>query len=144
MFSSFQVQEWFKNRRKKDKLGQERMLGHHLPKGRRGQRSSTGSIGGVSEIGPSHSLEQQVAMVMEGGVAMETEGGVAVGQQIEIQQPQTQPQVATLGVCERGRGELGVVYDNLLIFISSPSGHPTLQTPVAIPTEAFTTSKQLH
>ena len=28
----------------------------------------------VSEIGPSHSIEQQVAMVMEGGVAMETEG----------------------------------------------------------------------
>ena len=74
VFSSFQVQEWFKNCRKKDKLGQERMLGCHLPKGRRGQRSSTGSIGGVSEIGPSHSLEQQVAMVMEGGVAMETEG----------------------------------------------------------------------
>ena len=95
------MQEWFKNRRKKDKLGQERMLGRHLPKGRRGQRSSTGSIGGVSEIG---SLEQQVAMVMEGGVAMETEGGVAVGQQIEIQQPQTQPQVATLGVCELGCG----------------------------------------
>ena len=118
------------------------MLGRHLPKGRRGQRSSTGSIGGVSEIGPSHSLEQQVAMVMEGGVAMETEGGVAMGQQIEIQQPQTQPQVATLGVWEGGRW--GVVYDNLLIFISSPSGHPTLQTPVAIPTEAFTTSKQLH
>ena len=111
MFSSFQVQEWFKNRRKKDKLGQERMLGHHLPKGRRGQRSSTGSIGGVSEIGPSHSLEQQVAMVMEGGVAMETEGGVAVGQQIEIQQPQTQPQVATLGmtVCVKWEGEEGGV-----------------------------------
>ena len=111
MFSSFQVQEWFKNRRKKDKLGQERMLGHHLPKGRRGQRSSTGSIGGVSEIGPSHSLEQQVAMVMEGGVAMETEGCVAVGQQIEIQQPQTQPQVATLGmtVCVRWEGEEGGV-----------------------------------
>ena len=141
------MQEWFKNRRKKDKLGQERMLGRHLPKGRKGQRSSTGCIGGVSEIGPSHSLEQQVAMVMEGGVAMETEGDVAVGQQSEIQQPQTQPQVATLSVCERGwvgGGSWGVVYDNLLIFISSPSGHPTLQTPVAIPTEAFTTSKQLH
>ena len=92
-----QVQEWFKNRRKKDKLGQERMRGRHLPKGRRGQRSSTGSIGGVSEIGQSHSLEQQVAMVMEGGVTMETEGGVAVGQQIEIQQQQAQPQVATIG-----------------------------------------------
>ena len=75
VFSLFQVQEWFKNRRKiKDKLGQERMLGRHLPKGRRGQRSSSGSIGGISEIGHSHSLEQQVAMVMEGGVAMETEG----------------------------------------------------------------------
>ena len=60
------------------------MLGRHLPKGRRGQRSSTGSIGGVSEIGPSHSLEQQVAMIMEGGIAMDTEGGVAMGQQIEI------------------------------------------------------------
>ena len=79
----FQVQEWFKNRRKKDKLGQERMLGRHLPKRRRGQRSSTGSVGGVSEIGQSHSLEQQVAMVMEGGVAMETEGGVAMGQQMK-------------------------------------------------------------
>ena len=74
------------------------MLGRHLPKGRRGQRSSTGSIGGVSEIGQSHSLEQQVAMVMEGGVAMDTEGGVAMGQQIEIQQ-QAQPQMATIGVC---------------------------------------------
>ena len=96
----------------------------------------------VLEVSLRLALEQQVAMAMEGGVAMETEGGVAVGQQIEIQQPQTQPQVATLGVWERGRW--GVVYDNLLIFISSPSGHPTLQTPVAIPTEAFTTSKQLH
>ena len=106
------MQEWFKKRRKKDKLGQERMLGHHLPKGRKGQRSSTGCIGGVSEIGPSHSLEHQVAMVMEGGVAMETEGDVAVGQQSEIQQPQTQPlQVATLSVCvsEGGwEGEVGV------------------------------------
>ena len=126
------MQEWFKNRRKKDKLGQERMLGHHLPKGRRSQRSSTGSIGGISEIGQSHSLEQQVAMVMEGGVAMETEGGVAVGQQIEIQQPQTQPQVATLGACEGGRvgGGGGVVYDNLLIFISLlPQGIPPCRPP---------------
>ena len=49
-------------------------------------------------------------MVMEGGVAMETEGGVAVGQQIEIQQPQTQPlQVATLGVCVREGGWEGGV-----------------------------------
>ena len=144
------MQEWFKNRRKKDKLGQERMLGRHLPKGRRGQRSSTGSIGGISEIGQSHSLEQQVAMAMEGGVAMETEGGVTMGQQIEIQQQQAQ--VATIGMCVcvggggRGRSgwEVGVVYHNLLIFISSPSGHPTLQTPMAIPTEVFTTSKQLH
>ena len=80
-------------------------------------------------------------MAMEGGVAMETEGGVTMGQQIEIQQQQAQ--VATIGMCVCG-WEVGVVYHNLLIFISSPSGHPTLQTPVAIPTEVFTTNKQRH
>ena len=108
------------------------MLGCHLPKGRRGQRSSTGSIGGVSEIGQSHSLEQQVAMVMEGGVAMETEGGVAMGQQIEIQQPQTQPQVATLGVCEGGGrvGEAGVgVWFITICHLFPPQGIPPCRPP---------------
>ena len=133
------MQEWFKNRRKKDKLGQERMLGRHLPKGRRGQRSSTGSIGGISEIGQSHSLEQQVAMAMEGGVAMETEGGVTMGQQIEIQQQQAQ--VATIGMCVcvwvGGKGEEWVgggcglsQFVNLHLFplrashIADPHGYP--------------------
>ena len=66
-----------------------------------------------------------------------------MGQQIEIQQQQAQPQVATIGMCVGGGGGeewVGVVYHNLFIFISSPSGHLTL----AIPAEVFTTTKQLH
>ena len=106
------------------------MLGRHLPKGRRSQRSSTGSIGGISEIGQSHSLEQQVAMVMEGGVAMETEGGVAMGQQIEIQQPQTQPQMATLGVCEGGwEGQVWGVWFITICHFFPPQGIPPCRPP---------------
>lgn len=50
-----QIQEWFKNRRKKDKLITERQQGKKLPKGHRGRRStsngSTGSQGFTADEG---------------------------------------------------------------------------------------------
>ncbi|KAL5457077.1 hypothetical protein EMCRGX_G034314 [Ephydatia muelleri] len=50
-----QIQEWFKNRRKKDKLISERQQGKKLPKGHRGRRStsngSTGSQGFTADEG---------------------------------------------------------------------------------------------
>ena len=95
MLIDYQVQEWFKNRRKKDKLGQERLLGRCLPKGR-GARRSTDEGQGVSGMDQSGSLVQQAAMVAERGVTLDTGGGVAVGQQIELQhQP---PHVLTIGM----------------------------------------------
>ena len=49
------IQEWFKNRRKKDKLITERQQGKKLPKGHRGRRStsngSTGSQGFTADEG---------------------------------------------------------------------------------------------
>ena len=89
------MQEWFKNRRKKDKLGQERLLGRCLPKGRGGRRSTDGAQG-VSQIDQSGCLVQQAAMVTERGATLQTGGGVAIGQQIEIQQ-QPSPHVVTIG-----------------------------------------------
>ena len=45
-----QIQEWFKNRRKKDKLISERQQGKRLPKGHRGRRSTSNGSGGSQGI----------------------------------------------------------------------------------------------
>ena len=44
LFCMIQVQEWFKNRRKKDRLLQDRAMGRKLPKCHRSHKSTTTSV----------------------------------------------------------------------------------------------------
>ena len=86
-----QVQEWFKNRRKKDRLQRDRVLGNRLPPGRRG-RKSTMAKSSDAAVGQSDGA----AVVMETAIGMATNEGDSVGVQQIGGEVVTEPAVYTV------------------------------------------------
>ena len=69
------MQEWFKNRRKKDRLLQNRALGKNLPKGNRNRKSTNSENGAFDKLAGATSAGPVVEIPPGGGIQVDTESG---------------------------------------------------------------------
>ena len=70
------MQEWFKNRRKKDRLLQDRALGKNLPKGNQNRKSTNSENSAFDQLAGATPAELVVEIPPDGGgIQVDTESG---------------------------------------------------------------------